>query len=69
MGRAPHQQRVLDGALEIAERAFDGAVLVGDAGTVARRLHAVMTAELIVAARQVCVQAWGARLQKIAERL
>src|SRR6478735_7847515 len=54
IGRTPHQQRVLDGALEMAVRAFDGAVLMGDAGIVARRRHAVMAAELIVAARQVC---------------
>lgn len=51
---AVRKQRVLDGALEIAVRAFDGAVLVGDAGIVARRRHGVMTAELIVAARRVC---------------
>src|SRR6476620_11329172 len=38
----------------MAVRAFNGAVLMGDAGIVARRRHAVMVAELIVAARQVC---------------
>jgi len=38
---------------KMAVRAFDGAVLMGDAGIVARRRHAVMAAELIVAARQV----------------
>ena len=53
IARSPHQQRVIDGALEMAVRAFDGAVLMGDAGIVAGRRHAVMAAQLLVAARQI----------------
>ena len=37
VARPPHQQRILDRPLEMAVRAFDGAVLMGDAGIVARR--------------------------------
>jgi hypothetical protein len=41
---ASQQKRVLDGALEMAVRPLDGAVLMGDAGIVAGRRHAVMAA-------------------------
>ena len=51
--RAPHQQRVLDRRLEMAVRALDCAVLVGNARIVAGRPHAVMAAQLLVAAREV----------------
>ena len=42
VGACAHQQRVLDGALEVAMGAFDGAVLVRDALGVAGRRHAVV---------------------------
>ena len=51
--RAPDQQRVLDRPLEMAVRPLDGAVLMGDAGSVAGRLHAIMAAQVVVAARQI----------------
>ncbi len=47
---AAQQQGLGERVLEVAVRPFDGAVLVGDAGGVARRAHAVMGAERLVAA-------------------
>ena len=42
VARAAQQQRIFDGFLEMAVRAFDGTVLVGDATVVARRRNGVM---------------------------
>jgi hypothetical protein len=50
---AAEQQRIAEGALEVAVRAFDGAVLVGNAAVVAARDHGVMAAQVLVAAGQV----------------
>ena len=47
---AAQQQRLGERVLEVAVRRLDGAVLVGDAGVVAGRAHAVMGAERLVAA-------------------
>ena len=47
------EQRVGDGALEVAVRPFHRPVLVGEAGVVARRRHAVVGAERLVASGQV----------------
>ena len=51
-------------ALEMAMRAFDGAVLVGDALVVARRRHAVMGAQTVVASGHILARVRG----EIAER-
>lgn len=51
--RAPHQESVLDRALEMAMRPFDCAVLMGDPGVVARGRHAVVAAQVFVATRQI----------------
>ena len=40
---AAQKQRITHRALEVAVRALDGAVLVGDATVVARRLHPVVS--------------------------
>ena len=62
--RAAHQQRIADRALQVPVRTLDRTVLVRDAAVIAGRLHAVMPAQRIVAARQIL-----ARLAvKIAER-
>ena len=53
VARAAQQQRIFDRLLEMAVRAFDRAVLVRDAAIVARRLHAVMAAQRLVAARLI----------------
>ena len=50
LGAAAQHQRLGGGALEVAVLAFDGAVLVCDARIVARRCHAVMLAQRLVAA-------------------
>ena len=58
--RATQQQRILRCARLRWPCALSiGAVLVGDAGIVARRRHAVMAAELLVAARQVLCRLGG----------
>src|SRR3546814_11201398 len=49
VARAAQQEGVLDGPLEMPVRALDAAVLVGDAGIVAGRRHAVMDAQGVVA--------------------
>src|SRR3546814_13297379 len=53
VARAAQQEGVLDGPLEMPVRALDAAVLVGDAGIVAGRRHAVMDAQGVVAAGHV----------------
>lgn len=53
IARSSHQSRVVDRPLEMAVRAFDGAVLMRDAAIVAGRGHAVVAAQFVVAARQV----------------
>jgi len=53
LGRAAHQQRVPDHLLEMTVGALDRAVLMGDAAVVARRLHAVMGAQRVVAKGQI----------------
>ena len=50
---ATHQQRVVEGLLEMAVSALDGAVLVCDAAVVAGGLHAVMGAQRVVVPGQV----------------
>ena len=47
------QERVGDGALEVAMGALDRTVLVGEAGVVAGRRHAVMGAQGFVAAGEI----------------
>jgi hypothetical protein len=49
----PQQQRILDGPLEMAVRALDRAVLVGDAGVVAAGRHPVVSAERVVPAGHI----------------
>lgn len=51
--RAGHQQPILDGLLEVAVGALDGAVLVRDATVAARRLHPAMGAQRVAAPGQV----------------
>src|SRR6267143_2938737 len=51
--RSAQQQRVLDRLFEMAVRAFDRPVLVRHAAIVAGRLHAVMRAQRLVAARLI----------------
>ena len=51
--RAAQQQGLFDGALEVAVGAFDAAVLMGGAAVVARGLHAVVVAQLLVAAGEI----------------
>ena len=53
IGRAAQQQGIGDGALEMTVRALDGAVLMGDAGVVAGRGHAVVTAQFLIAVGHV----------------
>ena len=52
-GAGAQQERVGDRPLEVAVRALHRAVLVGEAGVVAGRRHAVMGAQRLVAAGQV----------------
>jgi hypothetical protein len=47
IARSPHQQRVIDRPLEMAVRAFDGPILMGDAGIVAGRLQAVVAMSVV----------------------
>ncbi len=51
--RESHQQLVLDRLLQMPVRALDRAVLMREAGIVARRRHAVMGAKILVAPRKV----------------
>src|SRR3981189_459902 len=53
VARPAPQERILDRLLEMAVRAFDRAVLVRDAPIIAGRLHAVMRAQRLVAARLI----------------
>ncbi len=53
LARAAHQQLVLDRLLQMPVRALDRAVLMREAGIVARRRHAVMGAKILVAPRKV----------------
>jgi hypothetical protein len=53
VSRAAQEQRVLDGLLEMTVRALDRSILVGDAGIVAGRHHAVVGYELLITPRQV----------------
>ena len=53
VARAAQQQLVVKRPLEVSVGALDRAVLVRDAAIVARRRHAVMGAQLLVAPRQV----------------
>src|SRR6266568_2791734 len=53
VARSAQQQRVLDRLFEMAVRAFDRPVLVRHAAIVAGRLHAVMRAQRLVAARLI----------------
>ncbi len=50
---AAHQQGVLQRPFEMAMRALDGAILMGNAGVVARRRHPIVTHEAPLALRQV----------------
>ena len=50
---AAQQQGVLQRPFEMAMRALDGAVLMGNAGVVARRRHPIVAHEALVALRQV----------------
>src|SRR5262249_36788369 len=50
---ATQQQRILQGFLEMAVRALDRTILVCDTQIVARRYHAVMAHEFLIALRQV----------------
>ena len=50
---AAQQQGLFDGALEVAVGAFDAAVLVGLAAVVARGAHAIVVAQLLVAAGEI----------------
>ena len=67
---APKQQRIADDAFEMAMRALDGAVLMGNAAVVAARDHAVMAAQVLIAAGQVLggipVQVAESRRQAVA---
>jgi hypothetical protein len=53
IARSAQQQRVLECSLQMAVRAFDRPVLVRQAPIVAGRLHAVMRAQCLVAARLI----------------
>jgi hypothetical protein len=53
VGSAAQQQRIGDRPLEMAMRALDRPVLVGDAAIVAGRPHAVMGAEVLVPPGQI----------------
>ena len=53
VARAAQQERVLDRLLEMAVRAFDRPILVRHAAIVAGRLHAVMRAQRLIAARLI----------------
>ena len=56
LSRAPQQQLVLDRLLQMAVGALDRAVFMREAGIVARRRHAVMSAQLLVAPRKVVLR-------------
>ena len=64
VARAAQQQGVRERLLEMAVRAFDRAVLVGDADVVARRGHAVMAHQRRIALRDVFPRIGG----QVAER-
>lgn len=53
VGSASQQQRIGDRPLEMAMRALDRPVLVGDAAIVAGRPHAIMGAEVLVPPGQI----------------
>lgn len=53
VARAAQQQLVTKHALQVAVRAFDRSVLVGEPRVVARRLHAIVGAQLLVAPGEV----------------
>jgi hypothetical protein len=53
VGRPPHQQRVLDRALEMTVRSFDGAVLMGEPTIVARWRHPIMGTQVLIAGGQI----------------
>jgi hypothetical protein len=61
---AAQQQGGLDGLLEMAVRTLDTAILMGDAGVVARRFHGEMGAKRLVARGQVL----GRGVVKVAKR-
>ena len=58
------QQRVLQRFFQMAMRAFNGSVLVGDAGVIARGRHLVVAHEPLVALRQILL----GRAVEVAER-
>jgi len=64
VARAPEQQRVLEGALEVAVRRLDRAVLMGETAVVAAGGHAVVGAESSVALGPVLLD----RRREVAER-
>jgi len=50
---SPEQQGILDHRLDVSVRALDRAVLVGNPGVVAGRLHPVMLAQRIISRGQI----------------
>ena len=53
VARTPQQQRIFQRLLEMAVGALDRAVLVCDAGIVARRLHLVVPHQALITLRQI----------------
>ncbi len=64
VGRAAHQQCIVDGTFEMTVSTFDRAVLVGDAAVVASRFHPVVRTQCIVARGQILTRG----MIQIAER-